>query len=359
MFKIYQKYLIINFLNKLLIVTLIFFSLTVILNIFEEISFFKNTESNFLLPYFLTFLTAPITLFEIFPFIFLISTQYFFYDIFKKNELSILKNNGLSNFRIIKTLFLVSLSLGLFMIILYYNVASGLKFIYTDIKNKFTNDNKYLAVVNDSGIWLKDEINDSVVIVKSKNIKNNFLLDVVINNFDINFNHLNTIQSNKVDINNQNWIIYSPTITKENISEKLTDKIIFKTNFDEEKINSLFSNFSTLNLVELLNLKKDYESIGYSSDEILIHLFKLFSTPLLYSILTLLAAIIMLNIKKNQPLIFHILLGIFISVLIYYLNFIFVSLGNTGKIPPNISVFLPIIFISIITIMGLVRINEK
>ena len=268
MFKIYQKYIIFNFLNKLLIVTLIFFSLTVILNIFEEISFFKDAKSNFLLPYFLTFLTAPITLFEIFPFIFLISTQYFFYDIFKKNELSILKNNGLSNFRIIKTLFLVSLSLGLFMIILYYNLASGLKFIYTDIKNKFTNDNKYLAVVNDSGIWLKDEINDSVVIVKSKNIKNNFLLDVVINNFDINFNHLNTIQSNKVDINNQNWIIYSPTITKENLSEKLTDKIIFKTNFDEEKINSLFSNFSTLNLVELLNLKKDYESIGYSSDEI-------------------------------------------------------------------------------------------
>ena len=359
MFKIYQKYIIFNFLNKLLIVTLIFFSLTVILNIFEEISFFKDTESNFLLPYFLTFLTAPITLFEIFPFIFLISTQYFFYDIFKKNELSILKNNGVSNLRIIKTLFLVSLSLGLFMIILYYNVASGLKFIYTDIKNKFTNDNKYLAVVNDSGIWLKDEINDSVVIVKSKNIKNNFLLDVVINNFDINFNHLNTIQSNKVDINNQNWIIYNPTITKENLSEKLTDKIIFKTNFDEEKINSLFSNFSTLNLVELLNLKKDYESIGYSSDEILIHLFKLFSTPILYSLLTILASIIMINIKKNQPLIFHILLGIFISVLIYYLNFIFVSLGNTGKIPPNISVFLPIIFISIITIMGLVRINEK
>ena len=359
MFKIYQKYIIFNFLNKLLIVTLIFFSLTVILNIFEEISFFKDTESNFLLPYFLTFLTAPITLFEIFPFIFLISTQYFFYDIFKKNELSILKNNGVSNLKIIKTLFLVSLSLGVFMIILYYNVASGLKFIYTDIKNKFTNDNKYLAVVNDSGIWLKDEINGSVVIVKSKNIKNNFLLDVVINNFDINFNHLNTIQSNKVDINNQNWIVYSPTITKDNLSEKLTDKIIFKTNFDEEKINSLFSNFSTLNLVELLNLKKDYESIGYSSDEIIIHLLKLFSTPILYSILTILACIIMINIKKNQPLFFHILLGIFISVLIYYLNFIFVSLGNTGKIPPNISVFLPIIFISIITIIGLVRINEK
>tara|TARA_Y100001970_G_C14248979_1_gene870385 strand:- start:2717 stop:3796 length:1080 start_codon:yes stop_codon:yes gene_type:complete len=359
MFKIYQKYIIYNFLNKLLFVTMIFLSLTIILNIFEEISFFKNTDSNFFLPYLLTFLTAPITLFEIFPFIFLISTQYFFYDIFKKNEILILKNNGLSNLKIIKTLFIISLTLGVLMIILYYNVASGLKFYYTDIKNKFTNDNKYLAVVNDSGIWLKDEVYDSVIIVKSTNIKNNFLIDVIINNFDNNFKHLNTIQSSKVDINNQNWIVYKPTITKGNISEKIEDQIIFKTNFDKEKINSLFSNFSTLNLIELLNLKQDYESIGYSSDEILIHLFKLFSTPLLYSLLTVLASIVMLNIKVNQPLFFHILLGILISVLIYYLNFIFVSLGNTGKIPPNISVFLPIIFISIITIIGLVRINEK
>ncbi len=359
MFKIYQKYIVYNFFNKLLFVTLIFFSLTIILNVFEEISFFKNTESNFLLPYFLTLLTAPITLFEIFPFIFLISTQYFFYDIFKKNELLILKNNGLNNLSIIKTLFIVSFVLGIFMIILYYNIASGLKFVYTDIKNKFTNDNKYLAVVNDSGIWIKDEINSSVVIIKSGNIKDDYLINVIINTFDNNFNHLSTIQSDKVDINNKSWIIFKPKITKANISEKIDDQIILKTNFDKEKINSLFSNFSTLNLLELINLKQDYESIGYSSDEILIHLFKLFSTPLLYSLLTVLASIVMLNIKKNQSLFFHVLLGILISVLIYYLNFIFASLGNTGKIPPNLSIFLPIIFISIITIIGLVRINEK
>jgi len=245
------------------------------------------------------------------------------------------------------------------MIILYYNIASSLKFVYTDIKNKFTNDNKYLAVVNDSGIWIKDEINGSVVIVKSGNIKDDYLINVIINTFDNNFNHQSTIQSDKVDINNKSWIIFKPKITKANISEKIDGQIILKTNFDKERINSLFSNFSTLNLIELISLKKDYESIGYSSDEILIHLFKLFSTPLLYSLLTVLAAIVMLNIKKNQSLFFHALLGILISVLIYYLNFIFASLGNAGKIPPNLSIFLPIIFISIITIIGLVRINEK
>ena len=78
MFKIYQKYIIKSFINKFLTVSLIFFCLIIILSILEEISFFKNLKVNFLFPYLLTLLTAPITLFEIFPFIFLISTQFFF-----------------------------------------------------------------------------------------------------------------------------------------------------------------------------------------------------------------------------------------------------------------------------------------
>jgi len=37
----------------------------------------------------------------------------------------------------------------------------------------------------------------------------------------------------------------------------------------------------------------------------------------------------------------------------------FSSLGNNGKIPIIASIFLPILFISIISIIGLIRINEK
>ena len=102
MFKIYQKYIISNFILKFLNISIIFFCLTIILGLLEEISFFKNLNKNILYPYFLTFLNAPITLFEIFPFIFLLTTQFLFYDLFKKEELNLLKKNGLNNLKIIK-----------------------------------------------------------------------------------------------------------------------------------------------------------------------------------------------------------------------------------------------------------------
>ena len=71
----------------------------------------------------------------------------------------------------------------------------------------------------------------------------------------------------------------------------------------------------------LFDLKQDYEKLGYSSDEIHIHLLKLFTTPLVYAILTILSAVIMFNINSKHSILFHVIGGILISVLIYYLIF--------------------------------------
>lgn len=359
MFKVYQKYLINNFLIKFLYISIIFFSLIIILSLLEEISFFKDLEINFLYPYFLTLLNAPITLFEIFPFIFLLTTQFLFYDMFKNDELNLLKKNGLTNLKIIKILFYLSVFIGLFNILIFYNVSSLLKFQYSNIKNSFSKDNKYLAMVTDSGLWIKDEIANKKLIIKSTYVKGSFLSDTIINEFNDNFELLRTIQSEKVDVKENNWIIYKPIITNKNISEKKEDNIILTTNFNEEKINNLFSNISTLNLIKLFNLKKEFNKLGYSSDEIEIHLLKLFTMPLFYGILTILSSIIMFNFSKNKSLIFHIVLGILMSVMIYYLNFIFSSLGNNGKLPVYLSIFFPLMIISLISIIGLVNINDK
>tara|TARA_B100001059_G_C17802163_1_gene566836 strand:- start:908 stop:1987 length:1080 start_codon:yes stop_codon:yes gene_type:complete len=359
MFKTYEKYIIRNFLNKFFTISIVFLSLIIILSILEEISFFKNLEINFLTPYLITLLSAPITLFEIFPFIFLLSTQFLFYDLFKKDELNLLKTNGLSNIRIIKILSYSSFLIGIFTVLVFYNIASKLKFFYTDIKNDYSDDKRYLAVVTDSGLWLKDEINERTLIVKANNIREDYLMTVIINIFDSNFNLKKTIQSDKIDISNNIWKINSPTITEKNITTKDIDLLTLQTNFDREKINSLFSNISTLNLLELLDLKKDYENLGYSSNEIKIHLMNILTTPLLYMLLTVLSAIIMFNMSKNRSLFFHIIFGVLMSVIIYYINFIFNSLGNNGKISTITSIFMPFLCITIIIIIGLIKVNEK
>ena len=260
---------------------------------------------------------------------------------------------------IIKIIFFLSVSIGIFNVFIFYNLASNLKFQYSDIKNKLSNDNKYLAMVTKSGLWIKDEVGDKKLIIKSKLIKDNIISKTIINEFDQDFNLIRIIQSEKIDIKNKKWIIYDPIITKDNLTD-IKDEIIFiETNFNHQKILNLFSNVYTLDIFKLFNVKEDYERLGYSSDEIFIHLLKLSTTPVMYGILAVLSAIIMFGVKKNNSIIFYIALGFLISVIIYYLMFFFTSLGNSGKIPTMLSVLFPISILSILSIMGLINVNEK
>ena len=100
MIKIYQKYLTLSFLKFFMVVSLIFFSLVFILNVFEEVSFLKDTDTNIYLPFFLTLLNSPSVLFETFPFIFFISTQFLFIRLLDKEELEIFKKIAFNRLRL-------------------------------------------------------------------------------------------------------------------------------------------------------------------------------------------------------------------------------------------------------------------
>ena len=131
------------------------------------------------------------------------------------------------------------------------------------------------------------------------------------------------------------------------------------TNFNKKKITGLFRNLSSLNILQLYKLKKDYQSLGYSTKAVNSHINKLISFPFYITIMSVLSSIIMLNIKRNKPLIFHIIVGIFLSVVIYYFNFLINLLGENGNIPISLSTWLPLIMLTFVIFIGLVRVNEK
>ncbi len=360
MLAIYQKYLINSFFKSLGIVTLIFFCITIILNIFEELSFFKNVEGiNFTLPIFLTLLNAPSILFDIFPFIFLISALYFFSEIIDKNELNIYKNYGLTNLKIINIITATSFLTGIFIVLVFYNISANLKFFYLDIKNDYSKDDKYLAVITSNGLWIKDETSKNINLINAEKIENNFIKNVIITQFDKNHKFQKIITAEKVDIENNNWIIYQPSVTKENQTTQKKNQIIFETNFNKQKISNLFSNLSSLNILDLNELKKDYKTLGYSSIMVNAHQLKLYSYPIYLAIMVCLSSILMFNVKYNKSRIFNLILGIFISVIIYYVNFFFKLLTESEKIPIMVSVWAPQIILLLIALIGLVKVNEK
>ena len=358
-FKTYQIYLSKIFASTLLKTFFVFLSLAFILNIFEEINFFKDLKVSITIPIFLTFLNIPSILFDIFPFIFLIAAQFAFIKLMDQNEIIVLKNFGLDNFSIIKILSLLSFFIGLIIITIYYNFSSSLKYSYLNLKNSYAKDNKYLAVITENGIWIKDEIGENINIINANRFNNKKLYDVDIIQFDKNFNYKKNIISKEILINNRLWLITNAQIS--NLKGQLQNitNFDFETNLNYIDVNSLFSNLSSLNIFELNELRKKYENINYSSTEVNSAIQKLISFPFYLTIMTVLSATIMINIKHNKSKIFHLIFGILISVIIYYLSFFFEELGKNEQIPVGISIWIPLIIIMLISTISLVRINEK
>ena len=185
------------------------------------------------------------------------------------------------------------------------------------------------------------------------------MYEVDIIQLDNNFNFIKNIKSSKADITKNEWKLYDSMIISENNKITEFNIINFNTNFNFEEINKLFSNLSSLTFWKLNALKNNYKKINYSTTEIDHHIQKIISYPFLITIITLLSCIVMLNIQYQKPKLFIVVIGILLSVSIYYFNFFFGALGKNERIPLFVATWMPILILFIFSLIGLIRINEK
>ena len=356
--KVYIKFISSVYFKSLFFVFFIIMSLVFILNLLTELEFFKDENVKISFTLFLSLLNTPSLIYEIFPFIILIATQLFFIKFFENKELDIFKYSGLKNSTILIILSVLSLITSIFIISAFYNLSSNLKNFYLELKSNYTVDGKYLAVVTKNGLWIKDKVDNKIIITNSSLIKENFLINNFITEFDNNFNVIRNIQSDKIDITENNWVIKNSKIYQQNnyINE---NKTILKTNFNSERIQSLYSNLSSLGFYELYELRKNYKKLNYSITDVDLHIYKILTNPIYLLLITIFASLIMFNIKQFKSSTLKITIGLFFSVIIYYLNNFSYVLGSTERISLIFSIFFPLLILTIVNVFMLHRINEK
>ena len=356
--KVYTKFISIIFFKSLFFVFLIMISLVFLLNLLSELEFFKDIDVGISFTIFLSLLNSPSLIFEMFPFILLITVQLFFIKIFENKEIDIFKYSGLKNSKILQILGVLSVATGILISIIFYNLSSNLKNFYLGLKSNYTSDGKYLAVITKNGLWIKDKVKNKILITNSSVIDQNYLLENYITEFDENFKVLRNIQSEKIDISKKKWVIQNAKVYQNNTYTKI-DNLNLETNFNSKRIKTLYSNLSALSLFELKELRQNYKNLNYSVIDIDLHLIKIISYPLFLFLIALFSSLIMLNIKQIKGSTFKISIGLFFSVIIYYLNNFSYVLGSTQKIPIIISLFMPMVILLIINFILLYRINEK
>ena len=358
---IINKYITKEFLKVVINMILAFFCLGFIINLFEEINFFKDYEVGIKIPVYLSLLFVPSLLYNMFPFVILLSGIWFFLRIKKNDEIIAMKVSGMSNFSIILVPSILSLLLGIFFVTSINPVTSAMVKKYEFIKGAYEVDQGYLAAITVNGIWIKEKNSEKNNIIRSSNLKDNHLINLTIYEFDYNNDFVRRIEAESADISSLKWKLKNVEIidNEGNVLSNNLENIFYISMYDIKKIKSLYSNLDTIsfwNLDEEIQLLEDR---GYSTAEMRAKLQRSLSFPLFLLSMVLLSGVFTLGLYFKENNWTYIFVAVITSVLIFYFNDFSTALGKTGKLPIELSVWMPILIIFIFSSVGLIHANQK
>ena len=357
--KIINKYLIEKFFKTFFITVLIFLSLGVVLNLFEEMEFFKNLNQSITVPIVLSLAYVPTLILELLPFIIFLSSMFYFFNLRTSKDLLSIKVFGYSNIKIILILSIFSFLLGLFFLFVVNPITSTLVKYYETEKAQHARDVDHLISVNKNGVWIKEIDDTGYRIIHADKLNNNNLEKISVYIFKNN-KYTKRIDSEFAVINTNPWQMKNVYV--HNLEENNTiffEDYEFETSNTAEKINSLYRNLNTISFVDLiLNYKKLNEK-GYSKKILNEKINKFSSLPIFLFLMVVLAAIFTIGSLKNKQNFYYVLISILTCVAIYYFKDLSMALGQTEKISLVLSVWVPIILISLFCSIGVIQINEK
>ena len=358
---IINYYLSKEFLKVVINISLAFFCLGFIITLFEEINFFKDYSVGIDVPLILTSLFVPSLLYNMFPFVVLLSGIWFFLKIKKTDEIIALRVSGLSNLSIIIIPSILSILLGIFFITSINPITSILVKKYENVKGGYERDKEYLAAITVNGIWIKEKNLQRNNIIRASKLESNRLLEVTIYRFDKNNNFISRVEADTADISSLNWNLNKVKIIDKdgNLLVENIENISYVSMYDIKKIKSLYSNLDTISFWSLENEIKLLEDRGYSSSEMRAKKQRAFAFPFFLLSMVLLSGVFTLGIRFKENNWTYVFVAIISSVLIFYFNDFSAALGKTAKLPVELSVWMPILIVFIFSAVGLIHANQK
>tara|TARA_B100001248_G_scaffold209252_1_gene163319 strand:+ start:25382 stop:26470 length:1089 start_codon:yes stop_codon:yes gene_type:complete len=360
--KILFNYLLKNFLKTLFIIILIAYAFGIILNLFEEIEFFKNVNTSIFLPLMLTSIFVPSMIIKLLPFIIFIASMIFMVKIRNNKDLLTLKVFGYSNIKIFFILATTAFVLGWFILLIISPLSSSMVKYYEKTKSQYARDIDHLVTFNKNGLWIKENLKSGDRVITAVKPEGFNLIDVTIFHFDENFNLYEKIYSKNINIKSNEWNLKEVKIFKivDGVFEiKNVDTYQINSIYNYEKITSLFNNSDTISFLDLLVDFNDLINNGYNQRFLNQSLHAMLTLPFLLFLMTSLASILTLYTLKRSDNLKFVILGLIISVLVYYFKDLSIALGKTDRIPLVLAVWSPVIALSLFTFIGVLQINEK
>ncbi len=356
------NYILKNYLKNFFVVTMIIYSFGMILNLFEEVEFFKNLNVSFATPFVMTSIFIPSMIINILPFVIFISSIWFIIRLKKSKDFLTLKVFGYSNLKLFFVLAITAFLLGWFILFFINPITSSLSKYYENTKSKYSKDIDHLITFNSSGLWIKENFENKQRIISGSRIEGKYLIDVTILHYNQNSHLIEKIIANEANIENSEWLLEEVQIyylengifKNSNIKE-----LNIKSNYNLHKINNLYKNFDTLSFIDLIfNFEKLIDN-GYSKKFLNKSFHTMLILPFFLMVMAGIASIFTMSNLNNSNNFRIISFGLITTAATFYFKDLSIALGQTDRIPLILSVWAPIIILSLIMVVGVLQINEK
>jgi len=364
MFKSINRYIIKEFLKNLLIVIGVIFCIILIITLLEEFTYFKSKQDlKFIQFIIFTFLKIPNLLFNLFPFIVLFTGILFYLKIYNYNEIISLRVMGYSNIQIILIPALTCFVLGYLIIFTVVPFTSSLLKYYEELKSEY-DQTKNLVFVNETGIWIIDKNENDKNIIRIEKIDKNFstISQITIYNYDKNNNFIKRIDANDGSIKENNWQLNKVNIISAN-NKKNKDNYLnsydYKSNIKINELRDIYKNTDTTSLLDINKEMLILEDKGYSITDLKIRYQKLISFPIYLLAMSILSGLMIINLGKTSNYLKYGSYGVIISIVIYFLNDLSITIAKSGIISVDFSVWIPIFLIILINLVGIIQVNAK
>jgi lipopolysaccharide export system permease protein len=364
MLKSINRYIIKEYIKSLLVVIAVMISIILLINLLDEFNFFKSKKDlKFIFFLIFTILKIPNVLINLFPFIVLFSGIVFYLKIYNHNEVISLRTMGYSNIQIILIPALTSFVLGYLIIFLIVPFSSSMLKYYEELRSEY-NDTKNLVFVNQTGIWILDKNEKEKNIIRIEKISKDFstISQVTIYNYDISNNFIKRIDASDGIINEKNWQLSNVHIVstnKKNNKVNYLNRYNYTSNININELKNIYKNTETTSLLDINKEILILEDKGYSTTDLRIRYQKLISFPIYLLAMSILSGLMIINLGKTSNYLKYGSYGVIISILIYFLNDLSITIGKSGIISVDFSVWIPIFLINLINLIGITQVNAK
>jgi len=364
MLKSINRYIINEYIKSLFVVIAVMLSIILLINLLDEFNFFKSKKDlKFIFFIIFTILKIPNVLINLFPFIVLFGGIVFYLKIYNHNEVISLRVMGYSNIQIILIPALTSFVIGYIIVFLIVPFSSSMLRYYEDLRSEY-NETKNLVFVNETGIWILDKNEKEKNIIRIEKISKDFSVasQITIYNYDSSNNFIKRIDATEGLIKDKNWQLSKVHIissNKKNNKENFLNNYNYTSNININELKNVYKNTDTTSLLDINKEMSILDDKGYSTIDLRIRYQKLISFPIYLLAMSILSGLMIINLGKTSNYLKYGTYGVIISIIIYFLNDLSITIAKSGIISVDFSVWIPIFLIILINLVGITQVNAK